>query len=489
MALMLTTPLCVLECKTYKYLNANFMKSKFKKAALLLSGIIAGGQLFAQTPDTTKTVQTYNNYVKPFSPESSFRTWSIGVNVGVLTPYNIIQDKRSMDFTSPNGELGYSVYIKKQILPSFGIQADFLAGKLSGDHSQPNAAGYAPYNGFSTKLNYAASLSGNFTLANINWRHKQGFIQPYVTLGAGLMGYKPTLNIHGGNGASVTVDHQIKEFYIPVGAGVKFNLSPGVNLDLGYQINFVNSDNLDGYDHGLGNDRFSYAHIGLEFALGSRSKPQLASHNPVNSMRTEYITEEAMLNNSIQAQQAQIDAEKAKNDKLRSDLDATNANLAKFTVDSDGDGVPDFFDKCPNTPTGTKVDGSGCPLPVAKDVKVYVTEEDRKVVREAIKNLEFDFGKATIREHSYPSLDKVAQLLIDKNFSLKLAGHTDNVGSDDANMKLSKDRAESIKAYLVSKGANASRIEATGYGKNQPIASNKTAKGRQMNRRVEFTLF
>ncbi len=489
MALMLTTPLCVLECKTYKYLNANFMKSKFKKAALLLSGIIAGGQLFAQTPDTTKTVQTYNNYVKPFSPESSFRTWSIGVNVGVLTPYNIIQDKRSMDFTSPNGELGYSVYIKKQILPSFGIQADFLAGKLSGDHSQPNAAGYAPYNGFSTKLNYAASLSGNFTLANINWRHKQGFIQPYVTLGAGLMGYKPTLNIHGGNGASITVDHQIKEFYIPVGAGVKFNLSPGVNLDLGYQINFVNSDNLDGYDHGLGNDRFSYAHIGLEFALGSRSKPQLASHNPVNSMRTEYITEEAMLNNSIQAQQAQIDAEKAKNDKLRSDLDATNANLAKFTVDSDGDGVPDFFDKCPNTPTGTKVDGSGCPLPVAKDVKVYVTEEDRKVVREAIKNLEFDFGKATIREHSYPSLDKVAQLLIDKNFSLKLAGHTDNVGSDDANMKLSKDRAESIKAYLVSKGANASRIEATGYGKNQPIASNKTAKGRQMNRRVEFTLF
>jgi OOP family OmpA-OmpF porin len=489
MALMLTTALCVLERKTYKYLNANFMRSKFKKAALLLSGIIAGGQLFAQTPDTSRTVQTFNNYVKPFSPENSFRTWSIGVNVGVLTPYNIIQDKRSMDFTSPNGQLGYSVYIKKQILSSFGIQADFLAGKLSGDHSQPNVAGYAPYNGFSTKLNYAASLSGNFTLANINWRHKEGFIQPYVTLGAGLMGYKPTLNIHGGNGASVTVDHQIREFYIPVGAGVKFNLSPGVNLDLGYQINFVNSDNLDGYDHGLGNDRFSYAHIGLEFALGSHSKPQLASHNPVNSMRTEYITEEAMLNNSIQAQQAQIDAEKAKNDKLRSDLDATNANLAKFTVDSDGDGVPDFFDKCPNTPTGTKVDGSGCPLPVAKDVKVYVTEADRKVVREAIKNLEFDFGKATIREHSYPSLDKVAQLLIDKNFSLKLAGHTDNVGSDDANMRLSKDRAEAIKAYLVSKGANASRIEATGYGKNQPIASNKTAKGRQMNRRVEFTLF
>lgn len=464
------------------------MKSRLKKAVLLFSGIIAGGQLFAQTPDTNKTLQPLNNYVKPFSPENAFRTWSIGINVGVLTPYNIIQDKRSMDFTSPNGQLGYSAYIKKQILSSFGLQADFMAGKLSGDHAQPNAAGYAPYYGFSTKLNYAVSLSGNFTLANINWRHKQGFIQPYATLGGGFMGYKPTVTIRVGGGGSVTSD-QIKEFYVPVGAGLKFNIAQGINLDMGYQINFVNSDNIDGYDHGLGNDRFSYGHIGLEFALGSRSKPQLASHNPVNSMRTEYLTEEAMLKNSLQAQQSQLDAEKTKNDKLRSDLDATNANLAKFTVDSDGDGVPDFFDKCPNTPTGTKVDGSGCPLPVAKDVKVYVTEEDRKIVREAIKNLEFDFGKATIRAHSYPSLDRVAQLLIDKNFSLKLAGHTDNVGSADANMKLSKERAKSIKAYLVSKGANASRIEATGYGKTQPIASNKTAKGRQLNRRVEFTLF
>ena len=120
--------------------------------------------------------------------------------------------------------------------------------------------------------------------------------------------------------------------------------------------------------------------------------------------------------------QAEIDAQKAANDQLRNDLNTTNANLAKFTADSDGDGVADFYDKCPGTPAGTKVDGSGCPLPVAQNVKVYVTEEDRKVVKEAIRNLEFDFGKATIRDHSLPSLDKVAQLLVDKNFSLKLAG-------------------------------------------------------------------
>jgi len=63
------------------------------------------------------------------------------------------------------------------------------------------------------------------------------------------------------------------------------------------------------------------------------------------------------------------------------------------------------------------------------------------------------------------------------------------VGSDAANLKLSKDRAESVKSYLVSQGVNSSRVEAIGYGESQPIATNKTAKGRQDNRRVEFTLY
>lgn len=124
-----------------------------------------------------------------------------------------------------------------------------------------------------------------------------------------------------------------------------------------------------------------------------------------------------------------------------------------------------------------------------KETQVVVTEADRKVVKDAIANLEFDLGKSTIRSKSYPTLNRVAALLVEKNFSLKLAGHTDNTGSAELNMRLSKDRAEAIKNYLVAQGANASRIEATGYGKEQPIATNATAAGRQQNRRVEFTLY
>ncbi len=464
------------------------MKLNLKRTSLLLTGILVGGKLFAQTSDSS---HVSTDYVQPFSANSAFRTWSIGVSAGVLTPNTPFATNNKLDFTSPNGQLGYGAYIKNQITSAFGIQADFLAGKLSGDNAQPDATGLSPYNSFSTKIHYSGSLSANITLGNITWHANKNAIQPYLTLGAGIMHYTPVLTYANGTVANAKTDNDgsINELFVPAGLGVKVNIARGINLDLGYQVNFVYSDNVDGYVHGSTNDKFAYAHAGLEFAIGKRSKPQLATHNPVSSMRTEYLWENQNTRNRLQAE---VDAEKAKNEQLRNDLNTTNANIAKLTTDSDGDGVADFYDKCPNTPAGTKVDGSGCPLPVTKpaeNVKVYVTEEDRKIVKEAIRNLEFDFGKATIREHSFPSLDRVAQLLIDKNFSLKLAGHTDNVGSADANMKLSKDRAESIKTYLVSKGANASRIEATGYGKTQPIASNKTAKGRQINRRVEFTLF
>jgi OOP family OmpA-OmpF porin len=451
------------------------MKLNLKKAALLITGSLLGGSVFAQTTDPG----TGSEYVKPFSGNDSYRTWSIGVNGGLLTPYTVFRST-VQDYRNPAEEIGYGGFIKNQFLPSLGLQLNFLKGKVSG-----NTSPVSTYTGFTTELNYAVDLSLNFTLANISWKSNQTAIQPYITAGAGLSGYTPSTRID--NGTVGVTDHVIKGAYIPVGLGLKFNLSKAVNLDLGYQVNFVDADNFDGYNVGFSNDKYSYAHIGLEFALGSKSKPQLATHNPVSSMRHEYLMEEQRL-------QAQLNEQKILNDQLRNDLNTTrtdlNAKLDKFTADSDGDGVPDFFDKCPATPAGVKVDGAGCPLPVNKpDVKVYVTEEDRKIVKEAIKNLEFDFGKATLRPHSFPSLDRVARLLTDKNFSLKLAGHTDNVGSNDANLKLSKERAESIKNYLVDKGANASRIEATGYGETQPIATNKTAKGRQANRRVEFTLF
>jgi OOP family OmpA-OmpF porin len=406
-------------------------------------------------------------------------TWSIGVNAGALTPVSPLGGKN--DFSNWKSSLGYGLYIKKQFTPYFSLRLDGVRGKLKGDNSEPWDGGgtnASPVSAFETDLSYSGSLNAVVNLFNISMFNKNSAVQLYASAGAGLAGYKVKTAAGSGALTDYAAGKTISELIIPVGVGAKFKLSERVNLDLGWTINFVDGDNLDGFYRGS-NDKYNYAYGGLEFALGSGK--QLAWHNPVALTYDEALQAKQTAN----ALKTDLDAQKAENAKLRSEMN----DLLK---DSDGDGVADKLDKCPGTPAGTVVDGSGCPLKVPAPVvqeKVIITEADRRVVADAIKNLEFDLGKATIRAKSYATLNRVAALLIEKNFSLKLAGHTDNTGSAALNMRLSKDRAESVKAYLVSQGANASRIEATGYGMNQPIASNKTAAGRQQNRRVEFTLF
>ncbi|HEU4469836.1 MAG TPA: OmpA family protein [Flavisolibacter sp.] len=103
-----------------------------------------------------------------------------------------------------------------------------------------------------------------------------------------------------------------------------------------------------------------------------------------------------------------------------------------------------------------------------------------------LNNVHFDTGKPTLRPASYKELDEIAGYMkIKEEESYEIAGHTDNVGKEEDNLKLSQQRAESVKAYLVKKGIDASRLKAKGYGASQPVADNSTAEGRQKNRRTE----
>ncbi|KGE15754.1 OmpA family protein [Sphingobacterium deserti] len=446
--------------------NFNFKKN----VAFLGLSFMIGGLSMAQAQNTTTIEGT-----TPLGSETQYRTWSIGVNAGLLNQGNIFGFNQDV-FTKLEHNVGYSAYIKKQLSPSFGIKAQYLGGKVGGTNE---SATTGEISAFETSVPWSAALSGEWTMANTNWRLFNSIIKPYAAIGLGAMNFETMTTI---DGTDFTADKQTK-LYVPVDFGFKFAVAKGINLDLGYQLNWANQD-FDGRPAGqYKNDLFSYAHAGIEIALGNGSKPALNNSNPVATLVNDYTAKYDDL-------KAERDELVAANNALKSQMETLNQELQ----DDDGDGVANKYDKCPNTPAGVKVDGAGCPLPEMKNEtrvieKIVVTEEDRKVVDEAIKNLEFDLSKSTIRSSSFPSLNRVASLLIEKNFSLKLAGHTDNTGSMQINMRLSKERAEAVKAYLVSKGANASRIEATGYGPNQPIATNATAEGRQANRRVEFTLY
>ncbi|TFF37805.1 OmpA family protein [Mucilaginibacter psychrotolerans] len=408
----------------------------------------------------------------------SFRTWSVGLNGGMLTHYTPFNGESNGDFKTPQETWGYGGYIKKQILPGFGIQADFLAGTVKGFRANSLASPSVAQDNssFKSRIDWSAAVSANFTVANLSLNQKRNFLSPYLTAGAGYM--SSGANVTGVPTGASTNYH--KNWFVPVGAGFKLGLSRVINIDLGYTVSFMKSRDFDGVIGSM-NDRFSYAHAGIEIALGKKKSSQLQNYSAIAAIREESAAESMVLRNRLAtAEQNRL------LDQQKYDRDARQ--LAVDLADDDRDGVANKFDKCPGTPPNTIVDGAGCPLKVPAP-KVIITEADRKVVGEAIRNLEFDLGKSTIKERSYATLNRVAGLLVEKNFSLKLAGHTDNTGSMALNLSLSKDRAEAVKSYLVAQGANASTIEATGYGPNQPIATNKTAAGRQQNRRVEFSLF
>lgn len=147
--------------------------------------------------------------------------------------------------------------------------------------------------------------------------------------------------------------------------------------------------------------------------------------------------------------------------------------------DNDKDGIPDTDDKCP---LEAGVPPDGCPK---KYTLVVVTEKKIEIKQ----TVYFDTNKATIKPVSFPLLNQVAQALKDNpNIKVEVQGHTDSRGNDAFNLRLSQNRAESVRTYLINQGIAPDRMTARGYGENVMIADNRTAAGRAQNRRVEFVI-
>jgi OOP family OmpA-OmpF porin len=449
-----------------KTMNYSTLK---KTVALSLVSLVGVGVANAQTTETTSSTTTS---AKVFGGAGQYNTWSIGINVGATSPK--LATGGSSDFNGNSVNLGYGLDVKKQLAHSFSLQLNVRGGKVQGTAN--NAAGYVTdgisgnnYVKFSTDF-WQGAISGEVNVATVDYLRRKNAINFLVNAGAGLVSYKPT--VYGANTpgfpttTQATWPDRVSELVIPVGVGVKFRLSDAIGFKLGYTENFIDGDNFDGVHKGYPTkDRYSYGYAGLDFTLGSKSKPNLEWVNPVAMMYDELYDE--ALRKEVEALKGRVtNVENAVND---------------LKKDSDGDGVADQFDKCPNTPAGTVVDGAGCAIVFPKPDTTAAAP-----AAAAYSNIQFEFDSSVLRTSSYPVLDATSADLRSSGAKVELDGFASSEGTAAHNMVLSRDRANSVKTYLVNSGVDAKKIKVKAYGETHPIADNSTEEGRVLNRRVQF---
>lgn len=284
-------------------------------------------------------------------------------------------------------------------------------------------------------------------------------------------------------GAGVDVAYafgQRSEFtpYLVVGAGGVRNvtastteITPYLNAGIGFTKAILGFDNLrlrgefrtvyDDYLQGKVDYRVG---AGLEFALGGKREPEVVTREvPVEKVVEKVVVREVPVERIV-IKEVPAPAPVAP---------APVVIEKKVSVDDDGDGVINERDRCPNTLKGARVDGNGC-----------VVEQTL-----TIRDITFEFNSARLTVNAQRLMENVVAFLrSDASIRISISGHTDSRGTDAYNLKLSRDRANEVRDYLIGYGIDASRLDAAGYGESRPVASNDTDDGRELNRRVEFRI-
>jgi OOP family OmpA-OmpF porin len=271
--------------------------------------------------------------------------------------------------------------------------------------------------------------------------------------------------------------------FIPAGAGMQVRLLGEVFLlfNAQYRIPLTNTQSSH-----------FYTSLGIAGIIGKRKRPAahsivLPQHNPMGSSKD---TDGDGIVDSLDAC-PQAPGSQAFNGCPDTDGDGIpdkddKCPLVRGTLslqgcpepDRDKDGVIDAEDKCPDLPGFRET--AGCP-PIEKSIQ-------RKISR-AAKNIFFETDKYILLPASYRALDEVFSILRqDPYLKLIIAGHTDNSGTNEKNQALSEQRANAVLAYLQTKGISKERLSSSGYGSGMAIADNETVEGRAVNRRVEMTL-
>jgi len=420
------------------------------------------------------TVSSGSANVSPFTQKSKrFNDWSVSVGAGVP----LVQSADLTSIKNGNGKnlFGYSAYVSidKAITHAFGINLQYDRGETrqgwfnTKDAAPANASKYQQVAG---RTQYdAISILGDINFSNLLRRvdnHSPYRWALHGYAGIGTLAYKAYQKDETGQRLMTEIKpFKLGSFFGQAGAGLKFKVNRRLDIEGRLMYVMTGDDEFDGGGAQYSavnqreeqvSDNFFNATLGLSLKLG-KHESHLMWHDPLQEI---YYKLDVLANKKQDIEVCKKGD--ADNDGVCDDWDrqldtpaGARVDGAGVALDTDLDGVIDLYDKCVTVPG--PADNNGCP--VKKDNTVTAT-----AVEQELKNVYFNFNKATIRPESNERLDQAAKIIKENDGKYLLTGHTDVKGNAGYNLKLSQERAAAVVVALENRGVSANVLKSKGVG-------------------------
>ncbi|SKC18060.1 OmpA family protein [Dyadobacter psychrophilus] len=449
-----------------------------------------------------------------YNPKASYdgpyklNTWSISAHIGPSMFFGDLREydfwpvtKTTSDSHKESGTFQGGLTLNKQLSYLFGARLDASIGNLRG-MKRRNYNRYFEGNYFDVSVAGTVNLKGLLMGPN---KMKRWKVDAYI--GVGQVFYDATAYDLTG-GVELRNTGNMNDWIIPTGLNVNYEVTKRIDIGLDFRLNHTNSDYLDAtyggdYDRTPGSfdiadqktsrkgnselDSYGYGSVQVTYKLGK---------NPLKVAKVDgkwdYKPDEGGYYH-LRYTDPKVLIKPPKILTLEEMDSVAKANRPKdidprLLLDTDGDGVSDFFDKEPNSPAGSIVDGGGRVL----DFDAYVKNalKNGAACAEIFANVMFDTDKNTIKPEAQEMLKNVAKLMNLNGCRLQLAGHTDRRATDRYNIALSKRRVDAVKNYLINEAGltDPSKVIVDYFGSFKPIADSAKREGLLKNRRVELKL-
>ncbi len=490
------------------------------KAIVMSAMLIGGGTLLAQAPQSTQTV-TSSTFVNKLAAKEKFNRLSIGFRLNHLydIQYNGFGKLNGTETNDPSGLNGSSTKFDLAVGLNFNY---FITNKISLDLAYDNGKMTGETNDenefYESKVSFL-TFGLNFDLKG-NKRVKPYKFVPFLRASASRSSYdtkRMFVSDGGVNGLSSGTTLQVG-----LGAGMRYHFNDHWHLNFQSEVVQTYTDAWDGWDYGSGRDYMAKTSIGLCFSFG-------------NSLHIDRVSNNQIINN--EAKNTPNNANSSNMLALSDSLKNINQKIAKMiadnellTKDSDGDGIPDYRDQCPevkgafvngcnemdglkagalyennnvnkianNQLSGGKINNNNSIDSTTKNnfgtnssiqnLSNNLKIELRNMLLVEMNKIYFETNKANLNATDRVILTQCAKVIIDNpSFKLTILGYADNVGSDEANFILSKNRAEAVSIYLENSGVSKNNIIIKAMGAQKMIGSD-AKESNAFNRRVEFIL-